>query len=68
MSKDYIKGSLSEGLADLTEQVRASVVQVHEGGRGIGSGIIWSVDAPDANGESDATIVTNAHVVRAAGE
>ncbi|HEY7356195.1 MAG TPA: trypsin-like peptidase domain-containing protein [Ktedonobacterales bacterium] len=68
MSKDYIKGSLSEGLADLTEQVRASVVQVHEGGRSIGSGIIWRVDAPDANGESDATIVTNAHVVRAAGE
>ena len=59
---------LSEGLADLTEQVRASVVQVQEGGRGIGSGIIWHVEAPDAGGESDTTIVTNAHVVRAAGE
>ena len=56
---------LSEGLADLTAQVRASAVQVHAGGRGIGSGIIWRVEAPDASGASDATIVTNAHVVRA---
>jgi len=55
----------SEGLADLTEQLRASVVQVHAGGRGIGAGIIWRVEAPDASGASDATIVTNAHVVRA---
>jgi serine protease Do len=55
----------SEGLADLTAQVRASVVQVHAGGRGIGSGIIWRVETPDASGASDATIVTNAHVVRA---
>ena len=58
----------SEGLADLTAQVRASVVQVHAGGRGIGSGIIWRVEAPDASGTSDATIVTNAHVVRATSE
>jgi len=56
---------LSEGLADLTAQVHASVVQVHAGGRGIGSGIIWRVETPDASGASDATIVTNAHVVRA---
>src|SRR5215831_4503981 len=55
----------SEGLADLTAQLRASVVQVHVGGRGIGSGITWRVEAPDASGASDATIVTNAHVVRA---
>jgi serine protease Do len=55
----------SEGFADLTAQVRASVVQVHAGGRGIGAGIIWRVEAPDASGASDATIVTNAHVVRA---
>ena len=55
----------SEGLADLTAQVRVSVMQVHAGGRGIGSGIIWRVEAPDASGASDATIVTNAHVVRA---
>lgn len=65
MSTDYINGGLSQELADLTEQVRASVVQVHEGGRGIGSGIIWRVDTPDANGESDAIVVTNAHVVGA---
>jgi serine protease Do len=58
----------SEGLADLSAQVHASVVQVHAGGRGIGSGIIWRVDAPDASGASDATIVTNAHVVRATSE
>src|SRR6266705_3348924 len=58
----------SEGLADLTEQLRASVVQVHAGGRGIGAGIIWRVEAPDASGASDATIVTNAHVVRATSE
>ena len=61
-------GNLSENLADLTEQVRASVVQVHEGGRGIGAGIIWRIQAQDAGGEADATIVTNAHVVRAAGD
>src|SRR5215831_9708624 len=65
---DHSNNSLSEELADLTEQVRASVVQVQEGGRGIGAGIIWRVDAPDAGGEADATIVTNAHVVRAAGD
>src|SRR5215813_4250382 len=58
----------SEGLADLTAQVHASVVQVHAGGRGIGSGIIWRVETPDASGASDATIVTNAHVVRATSE
>ena len=58
----------AEGLADLTAQVHASVVQVHAGGRGIGSGIIWRVEAPDASGASDATIVTNAHVVRATSE
>src|SRR5262249_56176241 len=58
----------SEGLAALTTQVHASVVQVHAGGRGIGSGIIWRVETPDAGGASDATIVTNAHVVRATSE
>src|SRR5262249_3226167 len=52
-------------LADLTAQLRASVVQVHAGGRGIGSGIIWRVEAPDASGASAATIGPNAHVVRA---
>jgi serine protease Do len=59
---------LSDELATLTERLRASVVQVQDGGRGIGSGIIWRVDAPDASGERDATIITNAHVVRATSE
>ncbi len=69
MSTEQNDGSsLSEALAAVTEQLRASVVQVHAGGRGIGAGIIWRVDAPDAGGETDATIVTNAHVARAAGE
>lgn len=56
---------LSEGLAELADQLRASVVQVHEGGRGIGAGIIWRVEPAYADGEANATIVTNAHVVRA---
>jgi serine protease Do len=55
----------SEGLADLADKVRASVVQVHAGNRGIGSGVVWSVAAPDASGETEATIITNAHVVMA---
>jgi serine protease Do len=57
---------LSEGLADLADTVRASVVQVHAGNRGIGSGIVWNVSAPGASGEIEATIITNAHVVMAA--
>jgi serine protease Do len=68
MSIAFSHSGLSEELADLAAQVRASVVQVQDGGRGIGAGIIWRVDAPDASGEADATIVTNAHVVRAAGD
>jgi serine protease Do len=58
---------LSEGLAELADRLRASVVQVHEGGRGIGAGIIWRVEPADADGAANATIVTNAHVVRAFG-
>ena len=56
----------SEGLADLADKVRASLVQVHAGSRGIGSGVVWSVGAPNASGETEATIITNAHVVMAA--
>ena len=56
----------SEGLADLADKVRASLVQVHAGSRGIGSGVVWSVGAPNASGEAEATIITNAHVVMAA--
>jgi serine protease Do len=68
MSIAFQSNNLSEELADLTAQIRASVVQVQDGGRGIGAGIIWRVEAPEAGGEADATIVTNAHVVRAAGD
>src|SRR5262245_20155292 len=60
--------ALSEDLANLTARVRASVVQVVGGQRGMGSGIIWQVGAPDSSGAADATIVTNAHVVRAIGQ
>lgn len=55
----------SEDVATLADYVRERVVEVHAGDRGIGSGAIWQVSPADANGESDATIITNAHVVRA---
>jgi serine protease Do len=59
--------TLSSELGLLAERVRASVVQVHAGTRGIGSGIVWQVgNAGDAAGE--ATVITNAHVVLAAGD
>ena len=43
------------GFGEIAEQLRRSTVLVHSGGRGSGSGVIWS---------SDGTLVTNAHVVR----
>jgi serine protease Do len=43
------------GLGEVAEQVRRFTVLVEPGGRGSGSGVIWS---------SDGTIVTNAHVAR----
>jgi serine protease Do len=66
MATDIDLVGFSDGLADLTDKVRASVVQVHAGNRGIGSGIVWSVSAPNASGETEATLITNAHVVLAA--
>lgn len=45
------------GFGEIAEQLRRSTVLVHSGGRGSGSGVIWS---------SDGTLVTNAHVVRSA--
>ncbi len=57
---------LSNAVARLGEQTQASVVQVRVAQRGIGSGVIWSVGTPDADGVADATIITNAHVVGAA--
>ena len=49
---------LSNSMADLVSQVRASLVEVHDGRRGAGAGSIW---------HSDGLIITNAHVVRSNG-
>ena len=57
--------ALSEEVAQLADRIRASVVQVRVDRRGIGSGVIWRVGAPDADGAADATIITNAHVAGA---
>src|SRR5260221_162791 len=43
------------GFGEIAEQLRRSTVLVHAGGRGSGSGIIWSADG---------AVITNAHVVR----
>ncbi|HXM96148.1 MAG TPA: trypsin-like peptidase domain-containing protein [Candidatus Dormibacteraeota bacterium] len=43
------------GFGEIAEKLRRSTVVIHAGGRGSGSGVIWS---------SDGTIVTNAHVAR----
>ncbi len=43
------------GFGEIAEQLRRSTVLIHSGGRGAGSGVIWS---------SDGVVVTNAHVAR----
>ena len=43
------------GFGEIAESLRRSTVLIHAGGRGSGSGVIWS---------SDGTIITNAHVAR----
>src|ERR1700687_232002 len=44
------------GFGEIAEQLRRSTVVVHVGGRGNGSGVIWTADG---------VLVTNAHVARA---
>lgn len=66
MGTQFVAPALSDELATLAQRVRESMVQVQAGPRGMGSGVIWSVGRPDATGEADAHIVTNAHVVAAA--
>ena len=44
------------GFGEIAEKLRRSTVLIHAGGRGSGSGVIWS---------SDGSIITNAHVARA---
>jgi serine protease Do len=45
------------GFGEIAEKLRRSTVLISAGGRGGGSGVIWS---------SDGTVITNAHVVRGA--
>ncbi len=46
---------LNDEQASLVERVQSSLVQINNGRRGIGAGVIW---------QSDGIIVTNAHVIR----
>lgn len=60
--------ALSDELAVVAGRLQASVVQVRAGRGGIGSGVVWQTAAATEAGEAPAvTIVTNEHVVRAAG-
>lgn len=57
MSTLFSAAAASHAMAAMIDQAKASVVQVHSGRRGIGTGVIW-------HSWADRTaIVTNAHVV-----
>ena len=58
---------LSESLVEVAGRLRAGVVQARAGQGGIGSGVIWRTEAPNAQGVTEATVITNAHVARANG-
>ncbi|MGA7673350.1 MAG: trypsin-like peptidase domain-containing protein [Nitrolancea sp.] len=45
---------LSERLGDLADSLRKSIVSVHDGRRGSGTGLVWATD----------TVITNHHVVQ----
>jgi S1-C subfamily serine protease len=49
---------MSDGIVDVVKQVSPSVVQVSNGRRGYGSGIVW---------DSDGHVLTSAHVIGRAG-
>ncbi|MGZ3581872.1 MAG: S1C family serine protease [Ktedonobacterales bacterium] len=65
---DTFAAALSESMAETAARVRASMVQVRAGRSGVGSGVVWNVGQPDASGEAEATVITNAHVARATRE
>jgi serine protease Do len=70
MTIEQISAGYSGELANLAERLRSGVAQVRVGDRGIGTGILWRTSpvSGGAPGEVEATIITNAHVVRAARE
>jgi serine protease Do len=65
MTISSLGSAYSADLSRLAERLRPGVVQAQVDGRGIGTGILWQVGQPDAAGEAEATVITNAHVVRA---
>ncbi len=65
MTIQSLSAAYSAELGELAARLRTGVAQVQADGRGIGTGILWQVGQPDAAGEAEATIITNAHVARA---
>jgi serine protease Do len=59
--------ALSGELSSTAERLAHSVVQVQAGRGGIGSGVIWEQRPAPEGGEPEVIVVTNEHVVWAAG-